>query len=181
MLAIAAVGSGITAGVDPAGVGAAATGSSIINRPIPDPVAGFPPPAARPARSMVVAAQADVAVAIADFVYDPPDLTVVPGTTLVWTNADATPHTVTGGFGDSNTMAEGAIYRHTFNAPGVFPYICQFHPNMAASVTVVPAAVAADSPIATGSPPGNRADRSDLATVLTLMIALLVAIRELLP
>ena len=64
------------------------------------------------------------------------------GTTLVWTNTGALPHTVTASNGsfDSGFVMAGQTYRRTFNTPGSYPYICTLHPGMAGSITVTGAA-----------------------------------------
>jgi plastocyanin len=97
----------------------------------------------RPARGAVqqtpvVATAGEVTVDIRDFVYFPADLTVDPGTRVTWVNYDSAPHTATGTSDDWDT---GRLDRNeraavTFDTPGDFPYLCVYHPNMKAVVTV---------------------------------------------
>ena len=77
-------------------------------------------------------------IAIVDNAYSPASRTITTGTTLVWTNTGAIPHTVTasgGGF-DSGVLLSGGTYRRTFTQPGTFDYFCTIHPTMKGTVTV---------------------------------------------
>lgn len=79
------------------------------------------------------------AVAIADFSFGPDALTVSVGDTVTWTNSDEATHTVTGREGEtlkSPDLKTDEDYAVTFEAAGSFEYICKFHPNMQAIVTV---------------------------------------------
>ena len=79
-----------------------------------------------------------VKVAITKFEFSPRDITVAPGTTIVWTNRDEAPHTVTSN--DKSFASKGLdtddTYEHTFTAEGDFTYICTVHPFMTAVVHV---------------------------------------------
>jgi plastocyanin len=97
-------------------------------------------PAAAPAQ-----AQAVVPDNLVDFDFDPPQLVVPAGTTVVWTNVGPTPHTVAGTSGvgagaavlwTSDIMMTGDTYSFTFSAPGTYPIICTLHPNMIGTVIV---------------------------------------------
>jgi plastocyanin len=78
--------------------------------------------------------------------YVPPAITISSGTTVTWTNNDATIHTVTegspqGGTGatpgfDSSIIAPTAIWKNTFDTAGEFNYYCSLHPFMTGKVTV---------------------------------------------
>ena len=77
-------------------------------------------------------------VAIADFAFDPGDLTVSVGDTVTWTNDDDTAHTVTAdddGF-DSGDMGGGDTYEETFDEAGEFTYHCAIHSQMSGTITV---------------------------------------------
>jgi predicted lipoprotein with Yx(FWY)xxD motif len=78
-----------------------------------------------------------VAVAIKDFSFGPA-LTVPVGTTVVWTNEDTAPHTVTASDGsfDSGNMDKGATFSFTFSKPGTYELLCAYHPNMKGTITV---------------------------------------------
>ena len=87
-----------------------------------------------------VAHAADQAVAIRQFAFTPQDITIHVGDTVVWTNEDATPHSVVakaGGF-KSPKLVKGATYSQTFSAAGTFDYFCGFHPSMLGKVVVTP-------------------------------------------
>jgi plastocyanin len=90
-------------------------------------------------------AQEGAAVSIVDFAFDPAAVEVPVGATVTWTNTGAAPHTATASDGtfDSGELAPGASFSHTFAAAGTFPYVCQIHPQMTGTVTVVEAAAAA--------------------------------------
>lgn len=77
----------------------------------------------------------------------PPEITVSVGTTVTWTNDDATIHTVTevsppgGDAGatptfDSSIIAPTATWENTFDIAGAFNYYCSLHPFMTGKVTV---------------------------------------------
>ena len=77
--------------------------------------------------------------------YVPPEITVSSGTTVTWTNDDATIHTVTegtpGGVSitpafDSSIISPGATWVHTFDTAGEFDYYCTLHPFMTGKVIV---------------------------------------------
>ncbi len=78
------------------------------------------------------------AVDIADFAFEPADLTVSVGDTVTWTNQDSTGHTVTGTdeARAPTTLNEGDIYELTFGEAGEFPYACEIHPDMEGTVVV---------------------------------------------
>ncbi len=79
-----------------------------------------------------------VQVNIAKFAYGPKDVTVTPGTTVVWTNQDETPHTVTSNDKSfaSKGLDTGDRFEHTFATEGDFNYICTVHPFMTGVVHV---------------------------------------------
>jgi plastocyanin len=72
----------------------------------------------------------------------PPHVTVKAGATLKWTNLDATDHNVVVTSGpkklSSPAFNKGGTYRVTFTKPGVYQYLCTFHPTtMKGTITVV--------------------------------------------
>jgi plastocyanin len=79
-------------------------------------------------------------VSIQNFAFNPSSVQVKAGTTVVWTNSDSAPHTVTGNNGGpmSPILNQGQQYSYTFSAPGTYPYHCMLHPSMTATVTVTP-------------------------------------------
>jgi plastocyanin len=77
-------------------------------------------------------------VDIAKFAYGPKEITVAPGTKIVWTNHDETPHTVTSS--DKSFASKGLDtddkFEHTFTKEGDFSYACTVHPFMTGVVHV---------------------------------------------
>ena len=81
----------------------------------------------------------------------PAKIMVKAGATIRWTNLDATLHNVaiTGGPRKFSSPAfnKGGSYKATFAKPGVYHYLCTFHPgSMTGTITVTPL---------TGGPPGR--------------------------
>ena len=89
--------------------------------------------------SVINSAPATKEVTIIDFGFMPKVLTIKAGDTVVWTNSDTTSHTITSDSGtelDSETLAVGQTYSHTFNTAGSFSYHCTIHPLMKAKIVV---------------------------------------------
>jgi plastocyanin len=76
-----------------------------------------------------------------DNAFSPRSKTITAGTTLVWSNAGALPHTVTGSGFNSGIMMPGTTYRRTFNSPGTYSYLCTLHSGMTGTVIVTGTAV----------------------------------------
>jgi plastocyanin len=77
--------------------------------------------------------------------FDPQELTVKAGTTVVWTNTASNAHTVTADDGsfDSGNMNANDTFQFTFTTPGTYPYYCAYHggpggAGMAGTVIVTP-------------------------------------------
>src|SRR3954451_24127907 len=78
--------------------------------------------------------------------YDPTPANVAVGTTVTWTNNDATLHTVYSGTPDdsanggklfqSTYMTKGQTFEHKFDTAGTFDYYCTLHPFMLGKVIV---------------------------------------------
>jgi plastocyanin len=84
------------------------------------------------------AAAEDVSILIKNFNFGPMNVTVAPGTTVMWKNLDGEPHTVASADGlfRSQALDQNDSYRFTFDKAGTFRYICSIHPNMKATITV---------------------------------------------
>ena len=76
------------------------------------------------------------AVTIQNFAFSPSPFTIKKGDTIVWTNKDSAPHTVTGGALSSGTLSTGQTYTFTFPSAGTLSYACNFHPSMHGTVVV---------------------------------------------
>ncbi len=82
------------------------------------------------------------AIAIDNFTFNPPMLTVPPGTEVTWTNRDDIPHLVqmvdaaklTGG--RSQPLDTGDHFSFTFTGAGTYRYFCALHPMMTGTVVV---------------------------------------------
>jgi len=72
--------------------------------------------------------------------FSPPTITVVIGVnnTVVWTNRDSVPHTVTSTtkLFDSGNLNAGDSFTYTFTTPGTYQYGCSYHPWMKGTVIV---------------------------------------------
>jgi plastocyanin len=81
---------------------------------------------------------AGVTIAIEKFAFAPRELTVAPGTTVVWNNRDETPHTISAKDGSfvSKAMDTDDHFEHTFASAGDFTYFCTLHPFMTGVVHV---------------------------------------------
>ncbi len=84
-------------------------------------------------------ASSEVPVTIVSRAYQPAQLTIEDGQSVVWTNRGFTPHTVTalGGEFNSERLNAGESYKVTFTTPGTFAYKCTIHPSMRGEVTVL--------------------------------------------
>jgi plastocyanin len=117
----------IVAGLAIAAVGLLAAGANLVRADTP---AGTSPgaPAGAPA------------VTIDNFSFGPDDLTVPVGTTVVWTNHDDIPHTVTSNAVPrafrSKPLDTGDSFQATFDKAGVYRYFCSLHPKMQGRVIV---------------------------------------------
>jgi plastocyanin len=79
-----------------------------------------------------------VTVDISTFAFAPKEISVTPGTTVVWVNHDETPHTVAA---SDHAFVSKALdtddrYEHTFADEGDVAYFCTVHPFMTGVVHV---------------------------------------------
>lgn len=77
-------------------------------------------------------------VEIADYAFNPPNLTVKAGTTVTFVNKDAVGHSATA---DDESFDTGVMIQNesgtvTFDEPGTYTYHCTPHPNMKGAVVV---------------------------------------------
>ncbi len=77
-------------------------------------------------------------VRIVDFSFQPTTLNVTLGTVVVWTNEDSAPHTATANDDSFNTgrLNKAESGEITFDKPGTFDYVCDFHQWMEGRVVV---------------------------------------------
>jgi plastocyanin len=79
------------------------------------------------------------AVAIENFTFNPPTVTVKTGTTVTWTNKDDIPHGIAwsnNAFTRSKAMDTDGSVSFTFTKPGTYQYFCYIHPHMVGTVVV---------------------------------------------
>jgi plastocyanin len=78
-------------------------------------------------------------VRIRDFCFGPTILRIHPGEEVRFLNADSTPHTVMGAnasWGSFRQLNVGKHITYRFTRPGVYPYVCTWHPGMVGAVVV---------------------------------------------
>ena len=77
-------------------------------------------------------------IEITKFAFAPKEITVTPGTKVVWTNHDETPHTISAADKAfvSKAMDTDDRYEYTFASEGDFSYFCTLHPFMTGTVHV---------------------------------------------
>ncbi|MFL5694173.1 MAG: plastocyanin/azurin family copper-binding protein [Ktedonobacteraceae bacterium] len=72
--------------------------------------------------------------------FEPASLNVKVGTQVVWLNTTDAPHTVTsdtgGTFASPNNITQNQNFKFAFATAGTFPYHCNIHPYMKATITV---------------------------------------------
>jgi plastocyanin len=75
---------------------------------------------------------------IQNLAFNPPTITVAAGTTITWTNKDATTHHLVSSQApfDSGDMGSGATFSYKFSSSGSFFYYCSIHPSMTGTVIV---------------------------------------------
>jgi plastocyanin len=86
------------------------------------------------------APQPEVVSATGNLTFNPPDVTIEPGQTVIWRNAVSMLHTITPD--GHSEWTEGTVtnandeFSHTFQNVGTFPYTCTLHPGMSGTVRV---------------------------------------------
>ncbi len=77
-------------------------------------------------------------VAIFNFGFNPPIVTITVGSSVQWTNTADITHTTTSNTGVwDHTLGPGDVFSTTFAAPGVYDYHCAIHPSMQGQVVVL--------------------------------------------
>ncbi len=76
-------------------------------------------------------------VFIRNMVFEPADLSVNVGDTVIWKNEDLVPHSATAkGTFDSGLIDASKQYKLAVKKKGNFDYVCLFHPTMKAVLKV---------------------------------------------
>lgn len=103
-------------------------------------------------------------VSVGDGVFAPGSLTVAAGDTVTWTNDDDSPHTATAaGQFDSGNLDPGQSFSFTFDEPGTYSYVCLYHDDMTATITVVAASAASQPPPSVAAAPSTAAQSAAAA------------------
>jgi len=69
--------------------------------------------------------------------FTPGILQVEPGTSVTFSNEDPMTHNVSAnGWGYLDPMERGDRFHATFEAPGVYPFACTYHPGMTGAIVV---------------------------------------------
>jgi plastocyanin len=79
------------------------------------------------------------AVAITGFCFEPTVLYADTGQSITFSNRDPVRHNVLGAnavWGSFKTLREGQASQYAFDQPGVYPYVCAWHPGMVGAVVV---------------------------------------------
>jgi len=102
-------------------------------------------------------------VDIRDFCFSPTILRVSTGEIVTFTNVDAFPHSVLGAnatWGDYAGFKKRSV-TYRFSEPGVYPYVCTYHPGMVGAV-VVGDGVGGAIDTSTADGPVTKVNASDL-------------------
>jgi plastocyanin len=78
-------------------------------------------------------------VDITGFCFEPTVLFTDPGTSVTLQNQDPVRHNVLGAhaeWGSFETLRQGRSAAYRFGEPGVYPYVCAWHPGMVGAVVV---------------------------------------------
>ncbi len=112
--------------------------SSVATPPVPPPApAPTPTPAPTPAPIPVTPpAAAKVQINIQNFAFNPAQVTVAVGDTVVWTNLDPVPHQIASASFNSAPLSQGNSFSQKFTAAGTYDYHCAIHPSMTGKVIV---------------------------------------------
>jgi plastocyanin len=103
----------------------ASCSTSAAQQPAAQPAAAS---AAAPTAAAAPAGGQSITISVKNYAFNPKELTVSAGTTVVWHNDDSVRHTVTSDTGlfDGN-LPGGADFQFTFSQPGTYPYYCKPH------------------------------------------------------
>jgi plastocyanin len=89
--------------------------------------------------TITVLPQVDWTINIGEFFFNPAVLQIQPGQSVRWVNNGARIHTSTSndGFWNSDSIAPGGHFDHTFPTEGVFHYHCEMHPSLMKATVIV--------------------------------------------
>jgi plastocyanin len=104
-------------------------------------------------------------VAIRQFCFEPTVLVMPAGGEVRFTNQDDFPHNVLGAnasWGSFARLGGGTTRTFALDEPGVYPYVCSWHPGMVGAVVVGDGAEATDAqPVGFAGEPAESGDASN--------------------
>jgi len=79
-----------------------------------------------------------VTIEISNYSFSPSEVTIAPGTEVIWVNHDEMVHTIisTDHLFGSKAMDTDDQYSFTFDKEGDYGYVCSLHPYMAGMIKV---------------------------------------------
>ena len=87
--------------------------------------------------SVTAAHAAEHTIVMEGVKFQPAELAVEHGATVVWVNKDPFPHTATArGAFDSKEIAPGKSWKWIARKAGSYDYVCTLHPGMSGKLTV---------------------------------------------
>jgi len=112
-----------------------------ISRPSHTPIPPKQSPTPTPPKPTTPTPVATIVVTITTdstgaFAFSPQALNIATGTTIIWNNTTAAPHTVTGSSFGSGTISPGGSFSFKFTQAGTFAYHYMFHPYMMSTIKV---------------------------------------------
>ena len=78
-----------------------------------------------------------ISITIKNFTFNPAELNIKKGDTVIWTNDDSAPHQISGSGLQSDILSKGQSFSFTFGDAGIFDYICSLHPSMKGKINVL--------------------------------------------
>ena len=82
----------------------------------------------------------EIVITMENTTYNPNDLEIEAGTTVIWENNDNITHTVSSNNNqqlNSGDLEQGDSYQYTFENTGTYNYYCQYHSSMQGQIVVV--------------------------------------------
>jgi YVTN family beta-propeller protein len=94
--------------------------------------------AVQPSAMVRSAAATGAQVSIANFAFEPAEITIAPGQSVTWTNNDGAPHGLAfkDGAKGEDLMLPGATFSRSYDKPGIYDYACAVHAYMTGRVIV---------------------------------------------
>jgi plastocyanin len=77
-----------------------------------------------------------IQINIQNFSFNPAEITVPLGSTIVWKNNDAIAHQIASAAFNSQLLNQGDSFSQKFTTPGTFDYHCSIHSSMTGKIIV---------------------------------------------